>query len=195
MNKTRSSAEGGPTFPFGHRLFRLFWRTTWLVLCAWTPPLLWRWRRWVLRKFGARIGDYCDVRGTVWIWDPRHLYMHDHSMLADGVLCYNVATVTLFSYALVSQRAYLCSGSHDIDSQAFALVARPITLHARSWVASEAFVGPGVTIGEGAVLAARAAAFRDIEPWKVYRGNPATFLRLRKQHSTPAKIEETLSDN
>lgn len=181
VKPSSNSTVSRPTFPLSHRIFRLVWGTSWLLLCAWTPPFLWRWRRWILQMFGAKIGNYCDVRGTASVWDPRQLEMHDHSMLADGVRCYNVARVTLYSHALVSQQAYLCSASHDIDSASFDLVARPITLYTRSWVASDAFVGPGVSLGEGAVLAARAATFRDLDPWKVYRGNPATVVRDRKR--------------
>ena len=57
--------------------------------------------------------------------------------------------------------------------------ARPITIGARAWVAAEAFVGPGVTVGEGAILGARAVAMRDLEPWTVHSGNPAVAMKPR----------------
>jgi putative colanic acid biosynthesis acetyltransferase WcaF len=49
----------------------------------------------------------------------------------------------------------------------------------QAWVAAEAFVGPGVTVGEGAVLGARGVAFKALEPWTVYAGNPAQPLKKR----------------
>ncbi|MDB5512836.1 MAG: wcaF [Enterovirga sp.] len=87
--------------------------------------------------------------------------------------------ILLREVELVSQGAHLCAGSHDIASPDFQLVARPISVGAESWIAAEAFVGPGVTVGEGTVLGARAAAFRDLEPWTVYSGNPASPLKRR----------------
>jgi putative colanic acid biosynthesis acetyltransferase WcaF len=96
------------------------------------------------------------------------------------VTVYSVAKITLADYAFVSQGSTLCTASHDIEDPYFQTVARPITIGARAWVAAEAFVGPGVTIGEGAVLGARGCAFRDLEPWTVYCGNPARRLKLRK---------------
>jgi putative colanic acid biosynthesis acetyltransferase WcaF len=95
------------------------------------------------------------------------------------VTVYNMAKITLSDRALVSQGAHLCAGTHDIEDEHFQLKTRPITLGSRAWIAAEAFVGPGVSIGDGAVLGARGCAFRDLEPWTVYAGNPARVLRPR----------------
>ena len=105
--------------------------------------------------------------------------MGDHSCLADGVDCYCVARITLSPHALVSQHSYLCSASHDYTDPAFPLIAAPIVIGPRAWVAADAFIGPGVTVGEGAVVVARASVYRDVEPWTVVGGNPARFLKKR----------------
>jgi putative colanic acid biosynthesis acetyltransferase WcaF len=96
------------------------------------------------------------------------------------VTVYNVAKVTLWDYAIVSQGANLCTAGHDIEDRHFQTVARPISIGRRAWVAGEAFVGPGVIVGEGAVLGARGCAFRDLDPWTVYVGNPARALKPRR---------------
>lgn len=135
----------------------------------------------VLRAFGARIGSPCDVRASARIWLPVNLQMEDWTMLAEGVICYNVAPVILRKGALVSQRAHLCTASHDIRDVDFGLIARRIEIGPQCWVAAEAFVGPGVVIGAGAVLGARAAAFENLRAWTIYRGNPAKEIRERPQ--------------
>lgn len=172
--------EGGPTFPLSHRLRRAIWKTVWFLCCSWTPPFLWRWRRFILVLFGAKIGKPCDVRRSARIWYPANLKMDDWSMLADEVICYNVAPIEIGSGTIISQRAHLCTASHDIDHEDFPLIARKIIVGKMCWVASEAFVGPGVKIGDGAVLGARAAAFKDLQPWGIYRGNPAGLIRIRQ---------------
>jgi len=101
-------------------------------------------------------------------------------LIGPRVICYNMAPITVGRDSLVSQGAHLCAGSHDHESPGFQLVARPIEIGADVWIAAEAFVGPGVRIGDGAVLGARAAAFRDLQPWSVYSGNPAQNLRPRR---------------
>lgn len=174
-----NSRDGGPSFSLSNRLFRALWNVTWALLASWTPPPFGAWRRFLLTLFGARMGVACDVRGSAKVWYPPHLQMADRSLLADRVNCYNMAPISLGERALVSQGAHLCAGSHDIRTRDFQLIAKPIHIGADVWVAAEAFVGPGVEIGEGSVLGARAVAFKSLEPWGVYAGNPAQFVKRR----------------
>jgi putative colanic acid biosynthesis acetyltransferase WcaF len=174
-------SEGGPSFTLGNRITRVAWQATWFLFASWTPPPLRPWRRLLLRLFGADVGAHCDVRGSARVWLPRNLQLGARAVIADRVNCYNMALVSLADGALVSQGAHLCTGNHDIDDPHFQLIARPITLEAHSWVAADAFVGPGVVIGEGAVLGARAVAFEDLQPWTLYVGNPAKPRRARKR--------------
>lgn len=181
-----SAMEGAATFPLRHRIYRLIWNLTWFALAAWTPSFCWRWRGAVLRAFGAKIHKTAIVRGSVRIWWPANLTMDAHSSLGPGTICYNVAPVILAPYAIVSQRAHICTAGHNIDQNDFPLIATPIYIGACAWVAAEAFLGPGVKIGEGAVLGARGVSFRDLEPWTVYAGNPARPIRQR--HRPPTKL-------
>ncbi len=139
------------------------------------------WRALLLRAFGAKLARGAHVYASARIRNPQNLEMEEDSCLAAGVICYNVDKVILGKRATVSQRSFLCTASHDIDSPSHRLISAPIRICANAWVAAEAFVGMGVTIGEGAVVGARAAVFRDIAPWQVVGGNPAAFIRTRKQ--------------
>lgn len=182
---------GGATFGLRHRVLRLGFRLAWLVLARWTPPQLHAWRRLLLRMCGADLAPTARVYSDVVVWWPPYLSMGEHASMGPGVICYNVGRVTVGALAVVSQRAHLCSGTHDCDDEDFPLRARPIVIGARSWVAAESFVGPGVTIGEGAVLGARGVAFRDLHPWTIYAGNPAQPIRKRRSpfsgHARPAQ--------
>jgi putative colanic acid biosynthesis acetyltransferase WcaF len=171
--------EGGPSFSLANRILRATWNLTWMLLASWTPPQMRFWRRFLLKLFGARLGEASDVRGSARVWYPPHLRLDDRALLAERVICYNMAPITLGRAALVSQGAHLCAGSHDIASASFQLTASPITIGAGAWIAAEAFVGPGVEVGEGAVLGARSVAFRSLEAWTVYGGNPAKPLKRR----------------
>jgi putative colanic acid biosynthesis acetyltransferase WcaF len=177
----RSPLLGGATFELRHRVARVAWSTCWILFARWTPPQLQPLRRLVLRAFGADIHPTAMVRSSVKIWWPANLKMGERASLGPGAICYNVAPVTIEDFAIVSQRAHLCTGTHDIDDPDFPLRARPIKVGRNAWVAAEAFVGPGVHIGEGAVLGARAVTFRNLEDWTVYGGNHAKPLRSRKK--------------
>ena len=172
---------GGPSFSRRHRLYRAVFGIVWTLLAAWTPPPLFGWRRIILRAFGARIAPTARVYGSTRIWFPAHLEMADYSVLGRRVKCYAMDRITLGRHAVVSQDAELCAGTHLVDDPRNRLVTRPICIGPTAWIAAGAFVGPGVEIGEGAVLGARGVAMSNLKPWTIYAGNPAQILRKRKQ--------------
>lgn len=169
----------GPTFSVSNRLKRAAWQLLWLVAARWTPPPLHRWRIFLLRTFGAQVSWKAYVYPDVDIWAPWNLTVEDYGTLARGVVCYNIAPVSLGTRAVVSQGAHLCTGSHAYQDPAFPLIARPINIGRRAWVCAGAFVGPGVVVADGAILAAAGVAFHNLEPWTIYMGNPATIYRTR----------------
>jgi putative colanic acid biosynthesis acetyltransferase WcaF len=171
--------EGGASFSLSNRVYRALWQVSWAVLAAWTPPPFFAWRTALLRVYGANIAPSARVYGKTRVWYPPNLTMAENALLGPGVNCYNQARISIGAKAVVSQGAHLCAGTHDINDPNFQLIAKSITIGAGAWVAAEAFIGPGVTIGDGAVLGARGVAFRDIEPWAVYAGNPAKKLKDR----------------
>lgn len=171
----------GASFTLSHRLTRLLWNLVWLAGASWTPPMLRPWRVFLLRAFGARVAPTAIVYGSARIWHPANLEMGDHACIGPRVIVYSMADIRFGAHALASQGAHICAGTHDIDDPNFQLEARPIEIGEGAWVAAEAFVGPGVSIGDWAVLGARAVAFRDLEAWGVYAGNPAKRIRTRER--------------
>ena len=172
--------EGGASFSLGNRLARVVWSTVWLVFARFTPPPLHPWRALLLRLFGVKLGQGVRVHGSAKIWLPANLELGDGVLIGPGVRLYNQGRIAIGAHSVVSQRAHLCASSHDICDPHFQLVLRPITLGERCWVAAEAFVGPGVTMGDRAVLGARAALFEDAEAEGVYLGNPAQRVGTRR---------------
>jgi putative colanic acid biosynthesis acetyltransferase WcaF len=183
--KTTNPQEGGASFSLRNRAIRLIWSITWLLLARWTPGVFNPWRLLLLRLFGARIAPGAAIAGSARVWLPSNLALKRYCTVGPQVDCYNMAPLTIGEYTIISQGAVLCGGSHDIHDKDFQLLARPITIGDRVWVASQAFVGPGVVIGDGAVLGARACAFHALEPWTVYVGNPAVKTKARRFVSAP----------
>lgn len=172
-------ARWNANFSIRHKALRAVWGVVWLVLASWTPPPMNGWRRALLRAFGAQIANSVVVRRGAKIWYPPNLRMLPHSVMADGVICYNMAPITIGENSIVSQRAVLCGGTHDFTLASNPLQVRPIEIGANVWIASEAFIGPGVTVPEGCVIGARAVVFGRLEPWTVYAGNPAQPVKRR----------------
>lgn len=177
--RRRRPLEGGASFSLRNRLLRLVWQAAWLVLARFTPPPLHGWRRLVLRLFGARVAAGARVHGSAMIWLPANLELGTNCLVGPRVRLYNQGRITIGARTVVSQGAHLCASSHDLSDPHFQLLLRPITIGAQCWIAAEAFVGPGVTMGDRAVLAARGALFADAGADTIYRGNPAVAVRQR----------------
>ena len=134
-------------------------------------------RNIILRMFGAKIPLFSLVYPSATIFAPWNLEVGRHSCIGPRTKIYNKDIITIGDYCVISQGAYLCTASHDISKKSHDLITKPIIIKNRAWVAAEAFVGMGVTIGEGAVVGARAAVFKDVEPWTVLGGNPAKMIK------------------
>jgi len=160
----------------------LFVELAWLVLSAlsvssWIPGS--GHRKWLLRVFGAKIGNGVVIKPRVRVKFPWRLEIGDHAWIGEDAWIDNLADVTIGSDACISQGVYLCTGSHDWSSSRFDLITKPIVIGNSAWVSAKATVGPGVTVGEGAVLSLGGVATKDLEPWGIYAGNPATKLKTR----------------
>jgi putative colanic acid biosynthesis acetyltransferase WcaF len=166
--------------PWRNKVARTLWGFVWLMLFRPSPRILFGWRHFLLRCFGARIGPRCAVYPSCKIWAPWNLALGEQTALADGVECYCVDHIRIGSHVTISQYAYLCTASHDITSPHMRLITAPIIIESGAWICADAFVGPGVTIGEGAVAAARAVVVKDVAAWTVVGGNPARFIKARQ---------------
>src|SRR5579871_4497276 len=122
----------------------------WLVqatLFAWSPQALYGWRRWLLRCFGARIGEGVILRSSVKTPYPWKLTIGDHCHIGENVELYTYGEIEIGSSSVISQRSYLCTGTHDHTVPTFDLLARKITVEPEVWIATDVFIGPGVTVG------------------------------------------------
>ncbi len=162
-----------------NKIGRVLWGCVWALLFRPSPRIFFGWRRMLLRMFGARIGKGVNVYPSCRVWAPWNLTMKDYSSLSHFVDCYSVDRVVIGAHTTVSQYSYLCTASHDFTISTMPLTTAPIRLGDSAWIAADAFVGPGVTVGEGAVVGARSSVFKNVEPWSVVGGNPARFIRKR----------------
>lgn len=163
-----------------NQILRLLWIITWTVFTAPFPRSVGSgWKRFLLRSFGAKIHSTAVVYSNVRIYMPWNLEMHEYACLAPEVDCYNVAKVIIGAHSTISQKTFLCSASHDITHPLNPLIYSPIIVEDQVWVGADTFLGMGVRVGQGAVIGARAAVFKEVAPWTVVGGNPAKFIKKR----------------
>lgn len=163
-----------------NKLKRLFWEIVWAVFFRPTPRwCLNGWRCFLLWAFGARIGKGVRIQGGAKVWQPWRLAIGDNSWIDGGVSLYCVDDILIGANAVISEGAFICTASHDIESETFNLVTRPVEIGDSAWVCSRATVLPDVKIGEGAVVAAGSVVTKDVSPWTVVAGNPAKEVAKR----------------
>jgi acetyltransferase-like isoleucine patch superfamily enzyme len=139
-------------------------------------------RSWWLRLFGARIGNGVRLRPTAHVEIPWNVDIRDGATVGDHAIVYSLGRITIGERTIVSQYAHLCAGTHDFTDRRFPLIRDPIWIGSDAWIGADAFVGPNVRIGHLAVLGARSSTYKDLEPKKVYVGNPAKALKERELH-------------
>ena len=163
-----------------NKMLRALWNVVYILLFRpFSGPLFYQWRTLVLRIFGAKIGKHCKIRASVKVWAPWNIDLGDYVALGPNVELYSVDKIVIGTKVAISQKTYICTASHDITKNGSPLITAPICINNFAWVAADAFIGMGVTIGEGAVVGARAAVFKNVEPWTIVGGNPAKPIKKR----------------
>jgi putative colanic acid biosynthesis acetyltransferase WcaF len=179
MNLDISANRRGAKYSKAELLLRILWGVGQLAVRL-SPRPCFAWRRAVLRCFGASVGRQVHIYPSTRIYFPWNLTVGDWSAVGEEALIYNLGPVTIGRKVTISHRAHLCAGTHDYHQSDLPLLKPPITVGDQAWVCADAFIGPGVNVGEGAVVGARAVAMKDVAPWTVIAGNPARFIRKRE---------------
>ncbi len=160
-------------------LFVQLWWIAQAVLIGLSPQPLHGWRVMVLRAFGARVGKGVKIRPSARITYPWRVSIGDNAWIGDRAELYSLAEIDIGDNACVSQDCYVCTGSHDHRQIDFRYDCRPVRIGAESWLAAGCFVGPGVSVGQGAVIGARSLVLRDVPPARICAGNPLRDLGPR----------------
>lgn len=170
-------------------------RSKWTVQLWWlvqatlfraSPQFLYGWRRFLLRLFGAKVGEGVLLRPTVRTTYPWKVEIGDYAWIGDDVVLYSLGPIKIGAHAVVSQKSYICTGSHDYTSADFAIYARAIEIGAGAWLATDVYVAPGIQIGEGTVVGARSAVFKNLPAGMICLGSPAKPIKPRLPKDNPA---------
>lgn len=156
------------------------WQIVQASLFACSPQFAYGWRRLLLRLFGARIGRDVKIRPSARVTYPWKIEIGDRSWVGDHAELYSLSAIRIGTDAVVSQKSYLCAGSHDHRQPDFPMVEGAIEIGDQAWIAADVFIAPGVKIGRGAVIGARSSVFSDIEAGAVAFGSPARVTGRRR---------------
>lgn len=149
---------------------------------AWSPQFMYKFRNFLLNLFGAKIGKHVLIRPSVRITYPWKLTIGDFSWIGDQVDLYTLGNIQIGNHTVISQRSYLCTGSHDYNEPTFDIFAKDIVIGDEVWIASDVFIAPGISIGDGAVVGVRSTVLDDLPAGMVCFGYPAKPVKERKMN-------------
>lgn len=144
-----------------------------------SPRIAFGYRNMILRIFGAKIGRGVHIYSSANIWFPWNLEIDDWSAIGEDALIYNLGKIKIGKQVTISHKSQLCAGTHDYTDPLMPLIRPEIEIKNQVWICAGAFVGPGTTIEEGSIIGACAVQMKDTEPWGIYAGNPAKFIKKR----------------
>jgi putative colanic acid biosynthesis acetyltransferase WcaF len=147
-------------------------------------------KRSLLRLFGADVGKRVLIKPGVHVKYPWRLRVGDNCWLGERCWIDNMEDVTLGDNVVVSQGAYLCTGNHDWSDPGMGLTPQPIVVEDGAWIGAFARVAPGRRVGRESILVLGAVALTDTEPYGIYAGNPAEFVRRREIRDVPGPAPE-----
>ena len=162
-----------------HVFFVQLWWIVQSVFFNTSPQFMFFWRRFLLRLFGAKIGRGVMIRPSVQITYPWKLVIGDYAWIGDNVVLYTLGKISIGENVVISQRSYLCTGSHDYLKEDFPIFEKEITIEDECWLATDVYVAPGINIGRATVVGARSSVFNDLPSSKICIGSPAKVLRDR----------------
>ncbi|MGA3180970.1 MAG: putative colanic acid biosynthesis acetyltransferase [Verrucomicrobiota bacterium] len=166
-------------YPLKERLARLAWVAAHAVLFRPVPRCLNGWRCVLLRLFGAHIGKENIIHPTVEVYFPWRLHTEACCVIGDRVKLYSLGDIYLGEHTVISQHAHLCAGTHDYTLPWMPLLRPGISIGKGCWICTDAFIGPGAQVGDGAVIGARSVVFGELPPGVVCAGNPCRPIKPR----------------
>lgn len=161
------------------KLRRLLWAIVYRFVFRFTFHNWYPLRAAIVRGFGGKLGRNVRFRRTARIEIPWNLDIADDVSIGDEVILYSLGPISIGARTSISQYAHVCAGTHDYTRSDYPLVRPPISIGSDCWIAADAFIGPGVRVGDGAVVGARSVVIKDVPSWMVVAGNPAKPIKQR----------------
>lgn len=142
-------------------------------------------RAFVLRKMGSKIAKGVSVYRNGYIWDGSNLEIGSGSTIGFKVHLDDRRGIKIGENVTIASEVMIWTLHHDYNDIQFKVLGGMVVIGDYSWICSRAIILPGVTIGEGAVVASGSVVTKDVAPWTVVGGAPAKKIaeREKKQYN------------
>lgn len=155
------------------------WEVVWTLFVRWLPKPFYRWHVLLLKVFGCKIHGHVFVAPTARVYAPWLLEMGRNSCLATRSEVYNLGPVKIGERVTIAQYVYVCNGTHDLSDPILPLLVGDISIEDDVFIGAKAIILPGLKVDTGTVIGAGSVLTKDTEPYEIYAGNPAKFIKKR----------------
>lgn len=162
-------------------VLRILWGLGKIIFKS-SPRIAFSFRNSILRLFGAKVGKNVHIYPSAVITYPWNLKIDQFSSIGENALIYNLGNVEIGKRSTISQNSHLCAGTHDYTQDTMPLIKGKIKVEDDVWVCADAFIGPNIKIGRGAIIGARSVVLKDVSPNNIVGGNPAKFIKYRDEN-------------
>jgi maltose O-acetyltransferase len=176
--------------PYGLRVFltRLYWlwydaKDYIAEAIGWLPShglRLFCYRHLLRIAIGQRTSLHRNCR----FYRPSGVKIGSHTIINRDVLMDGRMGLEIGDNASISEGVAILTLEHDPQSPGFETRGAPVRIADRAFVGARAILLPGVTVGEGAVVAAGAVVTRDVDPFAIVAGVPARRIGQRRADLT-----------
>lgn len=136
-------------------------------------------RAFILRLFGAKIGDNVKIRASAKFHYPWKVEIGQNSWIGDNVYLYSLDQIVIGDNCVVSQNCYINTGAHNIIDEKFGLITKPVHIKNNAWIAANCFINLGITIEESVVVGAMSNVTKSLPANSICVGNPCAVIRDR----------------
>lgn len=136
------------------------------------------------RAAGLTLPETSSIHWRAEFYAPERIVIGDYCTIGDTAFLDGRSGLTIGDSVNLGSHVSIYTREHDVDATDFAETGAAVTVGHHAWISSHAIVLPGVTIGEGAVVAAGAVVVRDVPAYAIVGGNPARFIRERSRDLT-----------
>lgn len=136
-------------------------------------------RALIEQLFDAKLPASSNITPPLQVDYAKQVSIGEKVLINQGLALTASGGVTIEDNVMIGPEVSIVTINHDLDNL-YILKGKRVTLKKGSWIGARASVMPGVTVGEGAIVAGGAVVVKDVEPYTVVGGNPAKVIKKLK---------------
>jgi len=136
---------------------------------------------WYRRIMQYQIGNQSSILTHFLVAEPKNIEIGVNTIINNSCRFDNRFPIRIGNNVSITYGTSILTKGHDIDDPLFRTKGAPVVVEDYVWISAFVIILPGVTLGKGCVVLPGSVVTKDVDAFQVVGGNPATFIRERRQ--------------